>query len=315
MLYLVVVSVALTVGLVVVLIAQAAPAQPRVVRARLSELGLDQRAYRALQRKERRDQVDQMLQVIGEHLKARRKDDSRTSQMLLHAGYRSSAAPATYYGLKAALAFGLGTIGFLVGSAMATDVDMMFVRFTSGSTMLGTLYGGGIGWFLPWLEVKRRARARQKELQLALPDALDLLVICVEAGLGLNQALLRVAADIEHVSALMAEELGLVNFQIRAGTPRPEALANFGQRTGVSDITALTTMLIQTDRFGTSVAQSLRVHADTLRQKRRQRAEEAAAKTAIKMLFPLVLCIFPALFVVILGPAFIQITETLRGLF
>ena len=148
-------------------------------------------------------------------------------------------------------------------------------------------------------------------MQKALPDALDLLVVCVEAGLGLNQALVRVSEEIERLSPMLSEQFALVNLEIRAGTPRDEAFRNMGERTGLDDIKSLMAMLIQTDRFGTSVAQALRVQADTLRTKRRQRAEEAAAKTTIKLVFPLVLFIFPAMFVVILGSAIIQIFEAL----
>ena len=148
-------------------------------------------------------------------------------------------------------------------------------------------------------------------MQKALPDALDLLVVCVEAGLGLNQAMVRVAEEIERVSPVLSEQIGLVNLEIRAGTPRDEAFRNLGHRTGVQDIKSLMAMLVQTDRFGTSIAQALRTHAETMRTKRRQRAEEAAAKTTIKLVFPLVLFIFPALFVIILGPALIQIFEAL----
>jgi tight adherence protein C len=151
-------------------------------------------------------------------------------------------------------------------------------------------------------------------LQRALPDSLDLLVVCVEAGLGLNQALVRVSEEIEHVSTVMSDELVLTNLEIRAGTPRDEALRNLGERTGLGDLKSLTAMLIQTDRFGTSVATALRVHSDTMRTKRRQRAEEAAAKTTIKLVFPLVLFIFPAMFVVILGPAVLHILEQMKGL-
>ena len=137
------------------------------------------------------------------------------------------------------------------------------------------------------------------------------MVVCVEAGLGLNQALVRVSEEIERLSPVLSEQLALVNLEIRAGTGREEAFRNMGERTGLDDIKSLMAMLIQTDRFGTSIAQALRVQADTLRTKRRQRAEEAAAKTTIKLVFPLVLFIFPAMFVVILGPALIQIFETL----
>jgi tight adherence protein C len=150
-------------------------------------------------------------------------------------------------------------------------------------------------------------------MQKALPDALDMLVVSVEAGLGLNQALVRVSEEIYRISPVLSEQLALVNLEIRAGTGREEALRNLADRTGLQDISSLVGMLIQTDRFGTSVAQALRVHAETMRTKRRQRAEEAAAKTTIKMIFPLVFCIFPALFVVILGPAVIEIYKALAG--
>ncbi len=134
-------------------------------------------------------------------------------------------------------------------------------------------------------------------------------MVCVEAGLGLNQALVRVAQEMGGVSRELGKELAFTNLQIRAGTARPEALQDLAERTGLPAVQGLVTTLIQTDRFGTSVARSLRVHSDTLRQKRRQAAEEAAAKTTIKMVFPLVLCIFPALFVVLLAPGLIRIVQ------
>jgi tight adherence protein C len=136
---------------------------------------------------------------------------------------------------------------------------------------------------------------------------LDMLVVCVEAGLGLNQALVRVSDEIDHVSTVMSEQLAMVNLEMRAGTPRDEALKNLAERTGLVDIRSLVSMLIQTDRFGTSVADALRVHSETMRTKRRQRAEEAAAKTTIKLVFPLVLFVFPAMFVVVLGPSALAI--------
>ena len=140
---------------------------------------------------------------------------------------------------------------------------------------------------------------------------LDLLVVSVEAGLGLDQALLRVGAELEFAYPELADELHLINLELRAGKPRAEALRNLADRTGVDDLSALVTMLIQTDKFGTSVAQSLRVYSETLRTKRRQRAEEAAAKTGVKMVFPLVLCIFPAIWVVTIGPAAIKFVTVL----
>lgn len=203
------------------------------------------------------------------------------------------------------LVIGLGLVAFLLAGVAG---------LRPAFAVAAAAYGAGVGFVAPMLVVRSRGKSRQRELQLALPDALDLMVVCVEAGLGLNQALQRVAIESRHISEVMTEELVLVNLEIRAGTDREQALLNLSERTGVDDIRSLVTMLIQTDRFGTSIAQSLRVQSDTLRMKRRQRAEEAAAKTAIKMVFPLVFCIFPALFVVILGAGLIQIVEQLGGL-
>ncbi|MCA1572787.1 MAG: type II secretion system F family protein [Chloroflexi bacterium] len=188
------------------------------------------------------------------------------------------------------------------------------VGASPASVALASAGAGLMGWVLPRYIIKRKIRSRQGEIQHALADTLDLLVVCVEAGLGLNQALVRVSSEMEHVSQRMSEELMLTNLEIRAGTPRDEALRNLGERTGVSDLKSLTAMLIQTDRFGTSIATALRVHSDTLRTKRRQRAEEAAAKTTIKLVFPLVLFIFPAMFVVILGPAVLHIMDQMKEL-
>ena len=157
-------------------------------------------------------------------------------------------------------------------------------------------------------------KGRQQLLRLALPDALDLLVICVEAGLGLDQALLYVSQELRVAHPELCAEFDLVNAEVHVGKSRMDALRSLATRTGVDDLQALVSTLIQTDRFGTSVAQSLRIHSDDLRLKRRQRAEEMAAKTTVKMVFPLVFFIFPALFVVILGPAVITMYKTLGHL-
>jgi tight adherence protein C len=157
----------------------------------------------------------------------------------------------------------------------------------------------------------RMAKRRQHRLRMSLADALDLLVVSVEAGLGLDQAMLRVGDELEFAYPDLSDELRLVNLELRAGKGRVDALRNLGERTGVDDLVSLCTMLIQTDKFGTSVAQSLRVHSETLRTKRRQRAEEAAAKTGVKMVFPLVCCIFPAILVVTIGPAAIRFVQVL----
>jgi tight adherence protein C len=168
-----------------------------------------------------------------------------------------------------------------------------------------------MGWVLPTMVLARLAKRRQHRIQLGLPDVLDLLVVSVEAGLGLDQAIQRVGEELAFAHPDLSDELRLINLELRAGKGRSDALHNLAERTGVDDISSLVAMLVQTDKFGTSVAQSLRVHSDTLRTKRRQRAEEAAAKTGVKMVFPLVFCIFPAIWVVTIGPAAIKFVQVL----
>jgi len=164
-----------------------------------------------------------------------------------------------------------------------------------------------VGYMLPELWLVARIRARQHRLRLAVPDGLDLLVICVEAGLGLDQALLRVSQELRITHRELSDELQIVTAEMRLGKTRTDALRELAHRTGLDDIKALVAMLVQTERFGTSIAQSLRVHSDDLRMKRRQRAEEAAAKISVKMVPVLVFFIFPALMIVALGPAVIII--------
>lgn len=297
-------SLALTVGLVVVLVANVVPARSRAVRDRMSDMGLDgllstdAAAARARQGSRLRD----LVEYFGGRVSERGSDWGPTRLRLIHAGYREPGALAIYLGVRAGapVLLGLGGLWFGVLANVSGAFGLLFGA-------LGLLFG----WFLPPFFLSLAITRRQKEVLKALPDAVDLLVICVEAGLGLNQALVRVSNEIRHESRIMAEELGLTNMAIRAGTPRDQALLDLAERTGVKEIRSLATMLIQTERFGTSIAHSLRVHAETMRVKRRQRAEEAAAKTTIKMIFPLALCIFPALFVVILGPALISIVQSL----
>ncbi len=169
----------------------------------------------------------------------------------------------------------------------------------------------GLGFFIPRFFLKRMIKERQTRIRLGMPDALDLTVICVEAGLSLDQAMMRVGEDLKHAHAELSDEFYLMNLELRAGKPRAEALRNLYNRTGVDDIKALVTTLVQTDRFGTSIAQALRVHSDSLRTERRQRAEEQAAKTTIKMVPPLVVFVLPSIIIVTLGPAIIQLYRTL----
>ena len=224
---------------------------------------------------------------------------------LSQAGFYHVDSVVLYWGARATTSVLAGLAALLFGPLFG---------MTMTGTVIATFWGLLIGWIFPAFYVGRRVKDRQKQIQRALPDALDMLVVCVEAGLGLNQALVRVAEEIERVSPVLSEQIIMVNLEIRAGTARDEALRRMADRTGVSEISSLVAMMIQTDRFGTSIAHTLRVQANALRTKRRQRAEEAAAKTAIKLVFPLVLFIFPALFVVILGPAVLQVMEAFGNL-
>ena len=170
-----------------------------------------------------------------------------------------------------------------------------------------------VGYLLPGLAVDRIAKKRQLQIQNGLPDALDLLIVCLEAGLAIDQAILKSADELDVAHPALAEELHLINVECRAGKPRIEAFKNFATRTKVEDVRALVAMLVQTDRFGTSIADALRTYAEVARTKRRQRAEERAAKIAVKLVFPLVFCLFPAFYVVALGPAVIKMVHAFSG--
>jgi tight adherence protein C len=308
-LYLIAALIAMSIGLTVTAATRAVPARPRGITRQLAELERslsgksDDIAARV--RFERSSRIKVLLEWLGTSFANRGPDGPTTRQFLTWAGFRDPAAPAVYWGARLAspvVLAGLMTLIMVVAGGGAFRVG------------LAVLWSAAVGWVAPSFYVGGRVRSRQKNIQRALPDALDLMVVCVEAGLALNQAMVRVSDEIKHVSELMSDELALVNLEIRAGVPRHDALRNLAERTGVADLRSLTAMLIQTDRFGTSVAHALRVHSDTMRTKRRQRAEEAAAKTTIKLVFPLATCIFPALFVVILGPALIMIYRTLGGM-
>jgi tight adherence protein C len=302
------ISAAIAAALFVLLLAQLVPARAPEVGRRVSEvaaMGSPDAAIGRRRRQEQREQLQELLERVGGQLRGHGADEAVTRALLTHAGYRHPNAIAIYAGVRLLLA------GVLAGLAVIT---LPVFAANAGIIVVLALYLAAVGYVLPLLVVRSKARRRQQEITLTLPDALDLLVVCVEAGLGLNQAFVRVADEIHPLSEITASEFHLLNLEIRAGTPREEALRNLFERTGVEDIRSLTMMMIQADRFGTSIANALRVHAETLRDKRRQRAEEAAAKTTIKMIFPLVLCIFPALLVVLIGPGLIQIIEALTGM-
>jgi tight adherence protein C len=246
-----------------------------------------------------KDRVRDTLADLGKVLPApSTQGASRAKLLMIRAGYRNPEAVLSIRGLKVLLP--IGTLAAVYFSGLYRANPFMFLAL---ALMLGYLLPD---FWLTW-----RVRARQRRLRRALPDALDLLVICVEAGLGLDQALMKVAQDLRITHRELSEDLQLVNLEMRVGKSRIEALHELGRRTGLDDIKSLVAMLVQTERFGTSIAQSLRVYSDDMRIKRRQRAEEMSAKTTVKMVPPLVFFIFPALLVVILGPAIITIVRQL----
>jgi tight adherence protein C len=222
---------------------------------------------------------------------------SKLQQRLTIAGYRSREAVVVFFGLRVVIAIG----------AFLLFVSPLIKR----SNLAVALAACAIAYVLPAMVLARKAKRRQHRIRLGLADALDLLIVTVEAGLGLDQAIQRVSEELAFAHKDLTDELRLINLEIRAGKARAEALQNLAVRTGLDDVSSLVTMLVQTDKFGTSVAQSLRVHAETLRTKRRQRAEEAAAKTGAKMVFPLVICIFPAIWVVTVGSTVIKFIQIL----
>ena len=234
-------------------------------------------------------------------------ETSAIRRRFINAGWRSPAAPGLFYAAKTGLAVLLPLLVFLylssTSSAAGDQVKLMYL-----------LLAAALGYYLPGLVLNHVVKQRQRDIFESFPDALDLMTVCVEAGLAMDAALARVAQEIGLKSLVLAEELQLVTLELRAGSAKEKALRNLSLRTGVEDVDALVTMLIQADRFGTSVADSLRVQSELLRTKRRQRAEEQAAKIALKLLFPLIFFIFPSLLVVMLGPAVLQVSRGLAAM-
>jgi tight adherence protein C len=268
-----------------------------VIESRLQELvsrGADDPME---DKKVRLQNVVSFLKRVGEKAPRSAKELGSLRLRLVQAGYRREEALTIFFGIR--VLFSL-TLFAMFSTSIITRPNMTLA-----------LGGLALGYLLPGMLLARVAKRRAHRIRLSLADALDLLVVSVEAGLGLDQALQRVATELAFAYPDLSDELRLINLELRAGKPRAEALRNLADRTGVDDLSSLVTMLIQTDKFGTSVAQSLRVYSETLRTKRRQRAEEAAAKTGVKMVFPLVFCIFPAIWVVTIGPAAIKFVTVL----
>ncbi len=231
---------------------------------------------------------------------------SRVQELLVHAGIREKGAVEVFLGAKFALALALpaATAAFFLWRSNATGADVDYRRLF--------MFGVGalcLGMMAPIMWLRGKARRRVERIRLSLPDALDLLIVCIESGLGLDAALLRISREMAEVAPEFSEELVLLNLEISAGKPREECLRNLALRSGCDEVESLTARINQASKYGTNLGTSLRIHSESLRQKRRQEAEERAAKTSVKLLFPLVFFIFPAIFVVILGPAVANLWE------
>lgn len=275
-----------------------------IVKERLAKLAVSPSSYEeapTLIAKPTR--LGQFLSIFGAVLPQEGKGRPKYEKMLVSAGYRKSGL-IVFLGCKVLFAL-LFPILFMMVAApagKAFEPDML----------LGTVALAIVGFLLPSLYVQNRSKKRKLVIFQTLPDILDLLTICVEAGMSIDAAMLRACHNPQFMGNPLAEEMKICAMETRAGKSRPQALRDMAERTDDDDLRAFVTMLIQTERFGTSLSQALRVHSDSLRVRRRQIAEEVASKTAVKMLFPLVFFIFPALLIVMLGPAIIKIGEIFR---
>jgi len=229
-------------------------------------------------------------------------EQSQLKIKLANAGFRSESAVAVYTGLR--------FFSLLFFSLLAVVIFLPKYGLTAAA-LKPIVIMAGVGFYLPSIILWFIRTSRQEQIFLTLPDALDLMVVCVESGLGLDAAMRKVAEEMKDHAKVMCEELNLANFQLQMGRPRREVLHDLGVRTGVDDVRSLAAILIQADRFGSSIAQALRVQSDSMRTRRKQLAEEKAAKTAVQLIFPLVLFIFPGIFVVLVGPAAISIMKTM----
>jgi tight adherence protein C len=230
----------------------------------------------------------------------RKRRQLAITRTLRHAGYRQESAPIVFHAIQVLI----GVVGILIGALV---VFMLRPPLFTGLLLLGLW--SYVVLALPVAYVRMRAAERTRAIRDGLPGALDLMVICLEAGLGLDAAIVRLSGELRRGNPILGGELLTVAHEVQAGIPRRDALKQLAERSGVAELTTLAAILAQSDRLGTSVAQALRTQAESMRTRRRQRAEEQAAKAAVKIVFPLVFCIFPALFVVVLGPALMTVMQ------
>jgi tight adherence protein C len=243
-----------------------------------------------------------LVEKVGEAVPVSPQEVSMTRRYLIAAGFRSDVAPKIYYGLKVVLCAVALIVALLVRDSLTESPVLRVVLVVAAALA---------GFFAPNMVLDHLVARRQEKLRLSLPDALDLMIVCMEAGLGLDQAILSTSRELEYTHPEISQELKLVNLEMRAGKRRLEALKNLADRTGEPEIRKLVATLIQADRFGTSIADSLRTHSDYLRVRRRQQAEERAAKVGVKLVFPIFFFILPAMLVVAAGPGLLQLFKNL----
>jgi tight adherence protein C len=292
MLPVITIFVFVAVAVAVFALASAAYTPSSILGERLKSLGVEPDQPR--QKSNFRERMDHVLDPLGRALQLSPGDRSRI--WLIQAGFRERQHLVIYQGSR------------IVGAAVLFLLALAVTGFQSVALLAGA---AALGLFMPRFILKRLIRNRQREITVGLPDALDLTVVCVEAGLALDNALMRVGEDLKYAHPALSEEFYISNLEMRAGKPRAEALRSLAARTGVDDVRALVSALVQTDRFGTSIAQALRLYSDALRTERRRRAEEAAAKTSTKMIIPLVVFALLPLIFVTLGPALIELLHEL----
>jgi tight adherence protein C len=250
-------------------------------------------------------QVTRAANKLGQSLRPSDEEElGKVRLKLLNAGFRNENAVAILFGAKLIL--------MLLGLAIAFPIVALKYGMTRNAFTM-TAVAGGIGFYLPGLVVNSRKKKRSESIFLGLPDALDLMVVCVEAGLGLDAAMRRVTTELASSCPVLCEEFAISNFQLQMGRSRKDVLRDLGLRTGVDDMRSLAAVIIQAEKFGSSIGSALRVQSDAMRIRRRQFAEERAAKTAVKIMIPLILFIFPGVFVVLVGPAGIQIANTIMS--
>jgi tight adherence protein C len=244
----------------------------------------------------------ELVRKLGNLVPSAPKDSSVMVRRLMRAGFRGPNALKMLYGAKAILAVVLPLAAVLAAAKSDTN---------PGNKILFVVASFAVGFFGPNEYVRHAARKRQKRIRRGLPNALDLMVVCVESGLGLDQAIMQVAKELQFAHREISDEFSLMNLEMKAGKRRADALRNLADRTGVEEVKKLVAVLVQADRFGTSVAQSLRGHSEYMRVQTRQQAEEKAAKLGVKLVFPIFFCILPSLFVVTVGPVVVRIVREL----